>query len=428
MTSDRDTFGRVIQCSAVAACAATALISHAGAGAQSVSAAKPSVILTSAAQRRSYLANATIWEERALPSPAEILEGPPSAGMGSRAELNPSGGVPCTWESGRGSLGGNTPKFTCRTTEGVSIRVKYFDSHAFHGNREVFAEVVAARLFWALGFDADRVYPIAVKCLNCPSDPAGGSGERTTRQVVGVTEAHYDGIPIVSKTNVDQGWAFGELAGAIDAMPNGADKARQRVHFDALSLLAVFVQHGDRKPEQQRLVCRGEVDARAGDVRPLGGGSKSNSALPALVERGAACQATVATVQDLGSTFGGSGTLRSTKADLGAWAKRRIFSASSRPDRPAACTGDVTALHNAGEGSLANPRIGEAGRAFLSGLLERLSDEHIRALFDAARIETVSADDSWTDPGTKRTYKGVDAWVAVFKHKRAQIASARCTD
>jgi hypothetical protein len=35
--------------------------------------------------------------------------------------------------------------------------------------------------------------------------------------------------------------------------------------------------------------------------------------------------------------------------------------------------------------------------------------------------------DRWTDSAGK-TYAGLDAWVAVFEHKRAQIVTARCTD
>lgn len=402
---------------------------QAAARGQSPAPAAPAVIVSADEQRRAYLAHATIWQDRAVPTPAELLEGPRSPGIRSRADLNPPGGVPCTWESGASELGGNTPKFTCRTADGQSIRVKYFDSHATLANREVFAEVVAARLFWALGFDADHVYPITVKCLDCPSDPKAGSGSRAARDYLGVTEAHYEGTPIVSRANLDQGWTFGELQDAINALPDGLEKVTRRAQFDALSLLAVFVQHGDRKPEQQRLVCRSAIDASAGDLRPLGGRNNATSALPALVERAgtAACRATVVTVQDLGSTFGGSGTMRSTKADIGAWSKRRIFhSPSGGAPATAACTGDVTALHNAGAGALANPRISEAGRALLAILLERLTDAHIRALFEAARMESAHHEQAWTDPVTKQAYAGIDAWVAVFKYKRAQITSARC--
>ena len=60
---------------------------------------------------------------------------------------------------------------------------------------------------------------------------------------------------IGSTSDVNQGWRFGEMTAAIAALPAGEHQARQQMYFDALQLLAVFVQHGDRKPSQQRLVC-----------------------------------------------------------------------------------------------------------------------------------------------------------------------------
>lgn len=419
---------RALRAAAVAAALLAVVEPPAAARGQSPAPAAPAVVVTPAEQRRAYLAQAVIWEDRAVPTPDQIVEGPKSPGIRSRADLNPSGGLPCTWQSGASDLGGNTPKFTCRTGDGQLIRVKYFDSHAAFANREVFAEVIASRLFWALGFDADHVYPITIKCLDCPSNPKSGGGSRAIRPYLGLTEAHYDGVPLVSKPSLDQGWTFGELEEAVGLLPDGPDKATRRAQFDALSLLAVFVQHGDRKPEQQRMVCRSDLDASAGDVRPLGGGDTATSGLPALFERAGsrACRAAVVTVQDLGATFGGSGTMRSTKADLGAWSKRRVFRNPSGASQAGACTGDVTALHNAGAGSQANPRIGEAGRALLADRLGRLTDAHIRALFEAARVDAAPGKQEWKDPATGQVYAGLDAWVAVFKDKRSQIAGARC--
>ena len=59
--------------------------------------AKPSVLVTSSAQRRAYLANATVWREKTLPSPEAIVEGPPGNPGGSRATVNPPDGIPCTY-------------------------------------------------------------------------------------------------------------------------------------------------------------------------------------------------------------------------------------------------------------------------------------------------------------------------------------------
>src|SRR6476661_3699500 len=69
--------------------------------------------------------------------------------------------VECTWV--RRELGGATPKFTCRLPDGDEVKVKYGRE-----NGEVYAEVAASRLLWALGFGADRVYPVRVRCHGCP--------------------------------------------------------------------------------------------------------------------------------------------------------------------------------------------------------------------------------------------------------------------
>jgi hypothetical protein len=397
------------------------------------SAKEPHLIVTSSAQREAYLATARVWQARDLPSPAEIVEGPPFA-RGTRAQLNPPGGIPCTYESGGAQMGGKTPKFTCRATDGRSIRVKYFDPDSQHGNREVFAEVVATRLFWALGFDADRVYPLTVRCQDCPADPMNGSGPRATRTFMGVTEPPFQGLLILSKADTDQGWKFGEFEDAIDGMPAGPARDRQRMYFDALRTLAAFVQHGDRKPEQQRLICVGEVDVSAGDVHDLSTGDGNTFSVPALFERPGAssCRTAVAMIQDLGATYGSSGkiTTRTNKIHLESWSKRRVFKAAvdDAGRKAPACRLDVTAAFTAGGHAKASAPVREAGRRFLADQLTRLSDAHIRAIFEAAGLEALGDRVAWTDPKTGRVLQGLDAWVEAFKQKREQVAVARCGD
>ena len=62
----------------------------------------------------------------------------------------------------------------------------------------------------------------------------------------------------------------------------------------------------------------------------------------------------------------------------------------------------------------------------LDGLLASLSDAHIRALFEAGRVDQLGDRFEWRDPATKQVSTGVDAWVAAFKHKRAEISAKRC--
>ena len=60
---------------------------------------------------------------------------------------------------------GRSPKFTCSLGEHDEVKVKYG-----RDNGEVYAEVAATRLLWALGFGADHMYPVRIECRGCPPD------------------------------------------------------------------------------------------------------------------------------------------------------------------------------------------------------------------------------------------------------------------
>jgi hypothetical protein len=394
------------------------------------------VFMTSPAARTAYLASAVIWEPREVPSPEQIVEGPPGRSALSRARANPPEGLPCTYESGGAAMGGKTTKFTCRLADGTSVRVKYFSGDPLSGNREIFAEVVATRLFWALGFDADAVYPITVRCLGCPQDPMTGKGPTSDRTLLGVVEPRYEGAVLLSRLDPDQGWIFAALDESIGRLSPESLRRTQRAHFDALTLLAVLVQHGDRKPPQQRLVCR-DIDAAGGEVHSLNREDDDQFGIPAFFERpgAAACRRAVVTVQDLGATFGGAGQVSrrvTSKMHLPSWAAKPVFAPRvadpANPTAPRYCRGEITVAGTTGPNRRDNPRVSEAGRTLLAGQLARLSDAHIRALFDAGRVDALGERPQWTDPTSGQQYAGIDAWVAVFKDKRRQIETTTCPD
>ncbi len=52
-----------------------------------------------------------------------------------------------------------------RRVRNDEVKVKYGRT-----NGEVYAEVAATRLLWALGFGADAMYPVRVTCRGCPRD------------------------------------------------------------------------------------------------------------------------------------------------------------------------------------------------------------------------------------------------------------------
>ena len=388
---------------------------------------------SSTAARLAYLARAVIWRDPGPLTAEQIRTGPQGELPPAFVDPNPEG-VDCRWEHPGTGLGGRTAKFICRTPNGQSIRVKYFDGNPSSGNREVFAAVIAERLVWALGFSTDPVYAIRIKCLECPANPMTGAGPRTTRQFLATYEPHYAGTIIVSRTDPEQGWTFGEVDTAIDRLPPGAERARQRMHFDALALLGAFIQHGDRKHSQQRLVCAGPIDLRAGDLHDVGHGDASGSPLLVLFERpGAiACPGeSEIQLQDIGATFGSAGQFTpnvGAKVNLGQWASRRVFVATASTGGDAgACHAALEVSGTAGEDARPNPRVGEAGRQLLLAQLKRLTRAHVLALFEAAHLELLGGPvPEWRDrSGVLHT--GVDAWTAAFLDKVDQIAAKTCS-
>jgi hypothetical protein len=73
-------------------------------------------------------------------------------------------------------------------------------------------------------------------------------------------------------------------------------------------------------------------------------------------------------------------------------------------------------------GTLADPKISEAGRQFLADLLVQLTDEQLRDLFEVARVDRRSRKPGSTEPAAT-----LDEWVTAFKSKREEIVTTRCT-
>jgi hypothetical protein len=274
-------------------------------------------------------------------------------------------------------LAGHSPKFAC-VSKGDDLKVKFGAANA-----EVFAEVAATRLLWALGFGADRMYPVRVVCRGCPDSLPGilrPSGEMM-----------FDPATIERKMagdelKPDSSWVWAELD-QVREDRGGAPRA----HRDALKLMAVFLQHTDSKPEQQRIVCRGKDAARASCTQPF------------------------MMINDLGLTFGGLNAANTnTKAmSLVHWTAMPIWK-----DKPG-CVGN---LRGSFTGTLEDPVISEAGREFLAKLLTRLSDDQISAIFDVARVTL-----RLRNPENPRSgLATVAEWSTAFKAKRADLVSRRC--
>jgi hypothetical protein len=273
-----------------------------------------------------------------------------------------------------------TPKFDCAISDDDKIRVKYGEQ-----NGEIYSEVAASRLLWALGFGADRVYPVTVSCKGCPADPMKNyrKAEGTREFSAAVVERKFPGDDI--ELHKDSGWAWVELS-FVDQTSGGAPLAQR----DALKLLAAMIQHTDSKPQQQRIMCL----------------DKTHGLSP---EEDGACRHPFMMINDLGKTFGTTSMFNSDKksaVNLDEWAATPMWKDKK------AC---VAHLSKSFTGSLEHPKISEGGRQFLSGLLAQLSDQQLRDMFEVAGF-------------AKRDKASVDDWIRVFKQKRDEIATARCAN
>jgi hypothetical protein len=265
---------------------------------------------------------------------------------------------------------GQTPKFICRVSRDDEAKVKYG-----RDNGEVFAEVAASRLLWALGFGAEHAYPVRVVCRGCPDDIAGTDFATILRDSPGKDIESSDG----------SGWSWPELS--------LVDNDEQRTEREALTLLATLIQHTDSKPEQQRLVCVSPHDAD----KNLAG-----------------CRDVVMLMHDVGKTFGAANWLNRDNVgsvNLTEWRNAAVWQDATR------CVANLPKSHT---GTLDNPVISDKGRQFLANLLVQLSDRQVYDLFDVARV----ADRRFSDNTPSMTTTA--DWAQVFKQKRDAVVAARC--
>jgi hypothetical protein len=329
-------------------------------------------------ERLEAIGRARVW------SPTDVAKVDLKAGPAGEGGFSPNAWVDCKYKE-QEDQSGHSPKFVCETSPGHPVKVKYGPRNA-----EVFGEVLATRLFWALGFAADRMYPVRVRCQGCPEDPKAGP-EKASKVAIfdpAAIEVKLPGRPMETKT--DSGWKWSDLDTiGPDAPPDA------RAHRDALKLLVAFVQHTDSKAANQRLLC-----PKGQETGPHG------------------CLAPILMVNDLGLTFGEAFLLIKNKnsVSLDTWSQVPVWKDGAGCE--AQLKGSLT-------GSLSDPKISEAGRAFLARLLSQLTDAQLKDLFDTARVRQRSSDPS-DDPSKEGDLGKVSDWVKAFKLKRAQIVDRRC--
>ncbi len=302
------------------------------------------------------------------------------AGPAGEDAVKVGGEVKCTFAEldPAHPITGHSKKFRCTDEHGHLLKVKYDPQE----DREVFSEVAATRLFWALGFYAERVYSVKAVVTNAPKDPWKSYDPPRAARVFepAAINKRLKGEPVYF--NEEEGWNLTELDN-VDSRAGGSSDAA----IDALKILIAFVNHGDNTPNQQRLLC---------------------------AEDDKACAHPLMFVTDLGGTFGG----RDYATAYRAWAKKEKLWKD-----PAKCVLDFVGTHQA----FRDPQVGEAGRKFLADLIGKLSDKQIHDLFAAGRYDLlgkldfpVVGKDGTSHPAS------LDDWAALFKKKRQQILDAHC--
>ena len=327
--------------------------------------------------RAAVIARAQVWQPTDIAA-MDLKTGPTEPKGFALGET-----INCTFVNEK--LGGRTPKFACRTGDDHHLKVKFGGT-----NGEVYAEVLASRLLWALGFGADHMYSVRVVCRGCPREFNGT--ERSGKESVFDPAAVEHKMPGAA-FHPDDRWSWKDLD-LVDEQVGGATRAQ----LDALRLLAVFIQHTDTKPEQQRLICLEQSKSDRNGKEPM------------------TCTHPFMLIQDLGVTFGRANKYNENtpgSVNLANWSKTPVWK------NGASCIGN---LPKSATGTLDNPAISEEGRAFLADLLVQLSDEQLHDLFDAARVTLRLRDPHEISSG----FPTVDDWVAAFKEKRSQIVERHC--
>jgi hypothetical protein len=97
--------------------------------------------------------------------------------------------------------------------------------------------------------------------------------------------------------------------------------------------------------------------------------------------------------------------------NLEKWRSNSVF----KDPKSESCHGRITISLAAGSAGLGDPVISEEGRAFFLEQMERLSPEHVRAIFTAARPDKA-----------RKSAPALDAWMAAFQEKVEQIKAQHC--
>jgi hypothetical protein len=280
-----------------------------------------------------------------------------------------------------------------------SFKVKYlsppFPNHEKRLN-EVFTEVAATRLLWALGFPADHMYSAgAVRCIGCGSDPfkdnlkdnkSSLKDGATTFRVVAI-ERLLPMEPIEASN--DETWAWQDA----HALYSSGWTREQQVGFDAYRLALGMLAYHNPLDSQNRLAC---AEWKQGADNPK------------------VCAKPVILVQDIGSTFGKPGSFGNSRGDFGDWQGQRVFANAERCELKYPLKGSPTVLKEAQDQ--------------LVKRLDNLTRDKVKAIFASARfgeMDQRQVSRLRKDDGSNTTDAALNEWTDAFMARAAEIRAAR---
>lgn len=372
--------------------------------------AKPKVkkiVAAGNAGMQAYMSKASVWSAPDLASltPEAIMDGPKIKGGFTFDQA-----VTCKFNQKESDeQGGATPKFACDLPDGDTVKVKY-------GNAEVHSEAIVGRLFWVLGFGSDGGYPVRVTCEGCPADIQTVLQET---EGLALIERKLPGMEIIPdlEQRKFEGWTMAEYRD-FAGTALGSQLAPSLPQIEALQLLQAFVQHGDCKPDNQRMLCAdGGFKADGAKLNAKGDQAVDTAELQH-------CTKPMAYVHDLGASMADGKALsfklgfppidiNTNKLVLSEWSGVKVFK-----DDTGVCRADLGLNAKCGSnGGVIDPVISESGRKFLLERIGALSDAQLRAIFAAGRLEEFDGDDAT-----------IDQWIAAFKAKVDQIKARTCTE
>jgi hypothetical protein len=272
-----------------------------------------------------------------------------------------------------------------KNIKGDELKIKYFRGGTQQGSHfegadlitrdresEMFTETASARLFWALGLPADRMFEVSrVHCTGCGEDPFTQTrflpGQSATFHTPAV-ERKFSGKKIAETFSFDEA-----------VRVRGSFPSQVQPEFESLILAMQLIHYHNTADQQNRVVCRkGGVDEATG-----------------------ACSQPTFLIQDLGSTWGGSGGLfqQNPRGDF------RKYSEGNAVRSPGSCELALSV------GGLRT--VSQAGLDDFARRIRPLTREKLRAIFVAARFDRVEPDrlaslgaqtviDQWTDALVKR--------------------------